>query len=175
MNLIVAPETCRLIAASPLNVTPEGATVGKDLLELKRVGGTLKVTGMAVSVAPAGGGAAGGGRSAGTRPNGDIPLSVRVGPRPTQRSGALDAGGSDTYLIRAGAQQLVEIRIDGVRARDIVARLLVADTDTAVDARADQGVRTWTGRVGAGEYRIQIVRLAPGADTLTYTLSVTLR
>jgi len=170
-DLVMTPDLCRSISAAAARVTPEGATLGKNLVELRRVNGTLKATAMSVTLTPAGATA----RSADALPNGDIPLSVRVGPRPTQRSGTLEAGGSDAYLIRASAQQLVEIRIEGVPGRDVVARLVDARSNTPVDARADQGVRVWAGRVAAGEYRIQVVRRSAGPDTLTYTLAVSLR
>ncbi len=170
-DLIMTPDLCRSISVASARVITGGAMLGNDLVELLRVNGTLKVT--AMSVAPSSAGASA--RRADALPNGDIPLSVRVGSRPTQKSGTLEAGASDVYLIRASGQQFVEIRLDGVPGRDVVARLVEARGNTPVDARADQGVRVWAGRVAAGEYRIQVVRRSTGPDTLTYTLSVTLR
>jgi hypothetical protein len=45
-----------------------------------------------------------------------------------------------------------------------------------VDARAD-GTRVWVGRVPVeGDYRLEVVRLATGGDSvLTYTLLVSVR
>jgi hypothetical protein len=55
-----------------------------------------------------------------------------------------------------------------------VARLTNVRTGKAVDDRAHEGVRTWTGRLpDEGDYRIDVVRLDTGRDPrLSYVLTV---
>ena len=46
------------------------------------------------------------------------------GQTTTQLYGTLTAGASDSYVLWATKGELLEIRVDGVRGRDIVARLV---------------------------------------------------
>jgi hypothetical protein len=81
------------------------------------------------------------------------------------------------YLVSAAKNRLLEVRINGVTGRETVARIFNAKTRAPIDARAGEGVRTWIGRLPEdGSYRIEVVRLAPGAaPRLDYLMIVTLR
>lgn len=101
---------------------------------------------------------------------------LRAGLRSTQLSGALARGDRDSYVVFVKQGQLLEVRIEGVRGREIIARVLDAE-GTAVDARAREGGRTWAGRVPAsGDYRIDVLRAAKSdVAELTYALVVGVR
>lgn len=169
-DAILPPATLSAIASA--DVRPNGETLifGNSLLEASRAGDRFLITSMRLPV-PAKGGAS----AAASSSTGPVALSIRVGGRPTQRAGNLAPGGKDVYLVRAGDQQLLEVRIDGVRGRDIVARILQASTGAAVDPRAEKGMRAWSARVPAGDYRVEIVREGGQAPSLTYTASFSLR
>ena len=69
------------------------------------------------------------------------------------------------------------MRITGVSGRDIVLEIVNVKTRSPIDSKAKGGVRTWVGRIPEdGDYRIDVVRLAPGGDArLPYTLLLRLR
>jgi hypothetical protein len=104
-------------------------------------------------------------------------IIFRAGGGSGQFAGALAAGQTSSYVFRATKGQLLEVRVDRVRARDVVAKVSDAASRTPLDARAAEGTRVWTGRVPAdGDYRIDIVRLLrDGSAPLPYTLVVSLR
>jgi hypothetical protein len=85
-------------------------------------------------------------------------------------------GGRDSYVIWGDRNQVLEVRVTGVRDRDVVARIVRLKTKAPVDAAAGEGVRTWIGRVPeSGEYRIDVVRRASGREPILYGLSMRLR
>jgi len=104
-------------------------------------------------------------------------VSFRTGESSAGYTGTLAAGEHERYLVRASRNELLEVRVDRVRGRDIVARVFDAATKTSVDARGQEGARVWTGRVPAtGDYLIDVLRTAPaGEAVLTYWLTVSLR
>jgi len=145
----------------------EVITLGKDAVRIMRFGGEYKIIGIAV---PAPSGRVHAARRGTTR------VQFATGQSTAGFSGTLAANERETYLLHARRNDLVDIRIDGVHGKDIVARIIDARTGTPVDARAD-GTRVWVGRVPAdGDYRLEVVRLATGGDSvLTYTLLVSVR
>jgi hypothetical protein len=159
----------------PLTIAATTATIG-DVIRIERDGDRLAVTGItppqSASAAPdavqPGRAAAAGRRRSPQR------LGLDVGR--TQRAGTLGSGERDTYLVTATKNQLVEVRINGVNGRDVVARIVNPRTGAPIDARAGDGVRTWTGRMPeTGEYRVDVVRLAPGSAPLAYVIVVSLQ
>jgi hypothetical protein len=104
-------------------------------------------------------------------------VSFRTGESRAAFTGTLAAGEHERYVVRASRNELLDVRVDGVRGREIVARVFDAATGTAIDARAHEGTRVWTGRIPAsGDYLIDVVRTAPpGEAVLTYWLTVSLR
>ena len=100
----------------------------------------------------------------------------RAGSDSRQLAGALARGQRASYVVFAKRGQQLDVRIDGVRGRDVIARVVEASTGAPVDTRARDGVRAWAGRVSAtGDYRIDVERVAPGGAVLAYTLIVSVR
>jgi hypothetical protein len=81
------------------------------------------------------------------------------------------------HAARRARFELLEVRVDRVRRRDIVARIFDAATGSPLDARIQDGTRAWTGRVPAtGEDAIDVARAVPAGDTvLRYWLTVSVR
>jgi hypothetical protein len=79
--------------------------------------------------------------------------------------------------VKASRNALLEVRVDRVQGRDIVARVFDAITKAPIDARGGEGTRVWSGRLPAsGDYVIDVVRAAARRDAvLTYWLTVSLR
>jgi hypothetical protein len=113
--------------------------------------------------------------------NGARRATTVVGFRPGESSaaftGTLGAGEHERDVVRASRNELLEVRIDRVRGRDIVARVFDAATRIAIDARAQEGTRVWTGRIPASaDDLIDVARAAPpGEAVLTYWLTIGLR
>jgi hypothetical protein len=108
---------------------------------------------------------------------GTTAVSFRTGESSAGFSGTLASGEHERYIVHVSRNELLEVRVDRVRGRDVVARVLEASTGSPVDARARDGARVWTGRMpAAGDYLIDIVREAPAGDAvLTYALTVSVR
>jgi len=144
-------------------VTAGLVTVGIDAVRIEPVGSGLRITRITVPLAassPEGGAAA-------KRSGSHEPQRLTIGVGRIQRAGALAPGQRDMYLLSAMKNQLLEVRINGVSGRDIVARISSVSNRQPLDSRAHDGVRTWIGRVPAdGDYRIDVVRLASGGDSL---------
>jgi len=157
-----------------LTTTDEFATIGDDAVRIERVNGALAITRITV---PLGAAAAPGPTvrpDRGERAPARVPQRLYLGVGQLRRAGALAAGGRDSYVISAAKNQFLDLRITGVAGRAIVARLTNVRTGTAVDERAQAGVRTWAGRLpDEGDYRIDVVRLDTGGDPrLSYVLTV---
>ncbi len=159
--------------AASVAVTADLVTIGGDAVRVEPVGGGLRITRIAVPLAPSvveGDAAAkGGGRHE--------PQRLAIGIGRIQRAGALARRERDVYLLSAMKNQLLEVRINGVSGRDIVARIINVNNRAPIDSRAHDGVRTWIGRVPEnGDYRIDVVRLATGGDPrLPYVMVVSMR
>jgi hypothetical protein len=154
-------------------VSPDFATIGVDAVRIEPVGNVLKITRITIPLAAP---SPGGERSTGRR-GAREPQTVLVDFGRVQRAGALAAGERDAYLLSAMKNRLLEVRINGVTGRDIVARIVNLKTRAPIDSRAQDGVRTWIGRIPEdGTYRIEVVRLAPaGMPRLEYLMIVALR
>jgi hypothetical protein len=155
-----------------VTITGDFASIGAEAVRIERIGGALKVTRITVPLATpatATGAAAGGA--------GRAPERLMAGVGQVQRAGALAAGERDAYLLKAAKNQLLEVRINGVSRRDIVARITNVKSRAAIDSRAQDGARTWIGRIpDDGDYRIDVVRLAAaGPPRLEYLMIVALR
>jgi hypothetical protein len=166
------PVAGRPAPAYRINISDTVATVAGDMLWLQPSGGSLKITRITEPLTPPAPAAA---EAHATPGHAMKRLALTVGQ--TQVSGALASGGRDSYIVSAVKNQLIEVRINRVNARDVVARIIDLKTQAPVDARARDGVRVWTGRVpDEGDYRIDVVRLAPaGEPQLPYILVVSMR
>jgi hypothetical protein len=94
-----------------------------------------------------------------------------------QAIGTLAAGEARSYVVWGGQGQMLDVRVDGVRGREIIVRVVNARTGTPVDARAGEGVRRWAGRLSAAaDYRIDLTRGAPSREPAPrYALVVTVK
>ena len=167
------PARGRSASAPSVTVTADIVTIGVDTVRIEPVGGALKITRITVPLAASSAGTAAGV----TRSAGREPQRLVLGVGQIQRAGALARGERDAYLLSATKNQLLEVRINGVSRRDIVSRIISIKSGAPIDSRAHDGVRTWIGRIPEdGDYRIDVVRLAPGgAPRLPYVIVVSMR
>ena len=167
------PARGRSVPSATVIVTADVITIGVDAVRIEPVGGELKITRITVPLAGSSVGSAAGVSRGGGRDPQRLVLSVGQ----IQRAGALARGERDAYLLSATKNQLLDVRINGVSGRDIVARIISMTNGAPIDSRARDGVRIWTGRIPEdGDYRIDVVRLAPdGASRLPYVIVVNMR
>jgi len=147
---------------------PDVVSLGNGAIRIMRIDGRFRIIGMMVPPSS--------GKVRGAR-RGTTVVSFPKGQNTMGYSGTLAKSEHESYVVRAARNELLEVRVNGVRGRDIVAHIFEESTKTPVDARAADGTRVWTGRVpAAGDYRIDVVRAAPAGDAvLTYTLTVSVR
>ena len=147
---------------------PDVVNLGNGAIRMMRINGRFEIIGISV---PASSGKVRGAR------RGTTVVSFPTGQSTAAYSGTLAKGEHESYVVHAARNELLEVRVDRVRGRDIVAHVLDATTKTPIDARGRDGARVWTGRVpAAGDYRIDVMRAALGGDAvLTYTLTVSVR
>jgi hypothetical protein len=156
-------------AARPRVTKPnEVIVLGNGALRAMRVNGRFRIIGL-VPPPPS--------RKVRGARRGTTTVSFRTGESSAAFTGTLAAGEHERYVVHASRNELLEVRVDRVRGRDIVARVFDAATTTAVDARGQEGARVWTGRLPAtGDYMIEVLRTAPaGEAVLTYWLTINLR
>jgi hypothetical protein len=182
-DIVLTPALKALVASaaasagSPggaLTTTGEFATIGADAVRIEHINGALTITRITVPLGAAAAPAPDTRAGRGGRVHDETPQRLYLGVGQLRRAGALAAGARDIYVVSAAKNQLLDLRITGVTGRAIVARLTNVRTGKAVDQRAHEGVRTWTGRLPEeGEYRIDVVRLDTGRDPrLSYVLTV---
>jgi hypothetical protein len=147
---------------------PDVVKLGVDNIRIMRFDGRFRIIG--ITVPPSSGKVRGARR-------GTTVVSLAGGQGTASFSGTLARGEHESYRVHAARNDLIEVRVDRVRGRDIVARVLDAVTRTPLDTRGQDGARVWTGRVPAtGDYLVDIVRATPTGDpVLTYMLTVSVR
>jgi hypothetical protein len=167
------PVRGRQAPRTPVIVTAHLMTIGPDAVRIEPLGGELRITKITMPVAAP---SPESGVAVGRRPA-RAPERLVLDVGEIRRAGALDSGERDVYLLSAKKNRLLEVRITGVNGRDIVARIVRVTGSAPVDQRARDGARTWIGRLpDDGDYRIEVVRLAPGgASRLPYVIVVGMR
>jgi hypothetical protein len=98
-----------------------------------------------------------------------------AGPEQLARyAGSLAPGRSDRFVVYVERGRLIEARIDGVRGREILLRVLDAKTGKALEGTPPAGARVWTGRVpDAADYRVDVTRTGAGSgEPLSYLLVI---
>jgi hypothetical protein len=156
-------------AARPHVVKPNDVIVlGNGALRAMRINGRFRIIGI-VPPPPS--------RKVRGARRGIKTVSFRTGESSAAFTGTLAAGEHERYVVHASRNELLEVRVDRVRGRDIVARMFDAATKVPLDARGQEGARVWTGRLPAtGDYLVDVVRTAPAGEVvLTYWLTVNLR
>jgi hypothetical protein len=128
-------------------------------------------TGSGAPLAPPTGGASRGGSARSPQR-----LTLQGRQRIAQERGTVSAGETQSYVVWAGQGQMLEARIDGVRGREVLLKIVNAKTGTPIDARASEGLRRWSGRIATGaDYRIDVVRGDSSAAAPDYLLVVTVK
>jgi hypothetical protein len=164
------PAAGRPAPAVPVTISETLVTIGSDLIRVETMDGALRIVRVREPLTPV----AAGSKSVVREDREPQHLTLRIGR--TQLSGALGPNARTAYVVTATKNQLIDARITGVTGRDIVVRVIDLKTHEPVDARAKDGVRTWTGRVpDDGDYEIDVVRLAPGEPRLSYLLTLSMR
>lgn len=182
-DIVLTPALKALVASAAssagapggaLTTTGEFATIGADAVRIERVNGALTITRITVPLGAADTPAPDARVGRRSRAHEQAPQRLYLGVGQLRRAGTLAAGERDTYVVSGAKNQFLDLRITGVAGRAIVARLTNVRTAKAVDERAQEGVRTWAGRLpDEGDYRIDVVRLDTGRDPrLSYVLTV---
>jgi hypothetical protein len=166
----------------------DAISVAGGAIEAERIGGRFRITRIAVLTAsrdlqspPAAGSSsspAGPGASAGTRAvRTPRRLTFRAGQRSAQWADTVAAHETDAYVLFVAQGQMLDVRLDRVRGRDVIVAIVDHKTGRPVDARAGAGLRTWTGRIpAAGDYRIDVTRtVAESEPPLPYVLTVSFK
>ena len=104
-------------------------------------------------------------------------VAIRVGPRPTQVSGLLAPGATDSVMLFLPKGKVAAIRLERVPAGAAVIRVVHARTGVPLSGRASTDGRFVSGRPAEdGDYRVDVQRTENGDEThLPYMLSLSLR
>lgn len=105
------------------------------------------------------------------------PRRVTLRRGDTQFSGRLYGDGVDTYVISARKGDVVQARIEQFPGRSAALRVVEEKTGKSLDRPGASAPRLWSGTIQeAGDYRIEVVRLAPYCQpSFTYLLTLTMR
>jgi len=156
----------------PITVNQNGVVIGNNAVFIQQVGGLLRITGITVP-----------------RPDGEVaaaPLAsrqeprrvgIRVGPRPTQLSGALAGGASDAFMVWIPKGKVLEVRLERIQNRVAVVRVRHSATGAPLNPKTADGARVITGHaLESADYRIDVERTDSGDSApLPYVLSLRLR
>ncbi len=146
----------------------DGFTFASGRIRAGDVGGVMKI--VHIDVPPATG--------AGAPPN-PPPRRVNLRHGDTQFSGRLYGDGVDTYVVSLRKGSVVQARIEQFPGRSAAIRVIEQKTGKSLDrpGAAAAAPRIWNGTIqDAGEYRVEIVRLAPYCQpSFTYLLTITLK
>lgn len=164
-------------------INPQGLLIGNGVILAEPADGGYKITRIALVLEPAAAGTATPSAplpGATPKSSRSTPQRITIGGRARmgQASGSLEPNETRSYLVWAGQGQMFDVRVDGVRGREIIVRVYNAKTGAPVDARAAEGLRRWAGRVAiASDYRIEVVRTTPANDEPAprYVLVVTVQ
>ena len=165
-TLVFTPELrCELERHAP-TTDATGAMLAGRRVRLVNDGGTLRIT--RIVVPPASGSAP---------PPPSKPLQAYFRKGQAQFAGRLFGDGVDTYLVfgRKGAR--LEARIERFPGRGAFVRVLEPRAGRSLERPGAAAPRTWAGTlVEEGQYRVEVVRLAPYCEPpFTYLLTMTLR
>ena len=159
--------------AGAVRVDRDGVTLAEGRIQAVDVNGALKITRVNV---PAASGAA--------PPPPSKPQRVTLRTMGnTQFSGRLYGDGVDAYVVSLQKGNVVQARIEQFPGRSAMIRVVDGKTGRSLDRPAPGGAagaaapRIWSDTIReTGEYRIEVVRLAPYcAPSFTYLLTVTLK
>ena len=151
-------------ARGATGVSASAMTFANGSIRIQEVGGTLKITRVDV---PSATGIAASGPS---KPQ-------RVTRRNQQFSGRLYADGVDSYLFSGRKGDVVQARIEQFAGRSASVRVVQVSTGKALAGPSAPAPRVWNGTIQeAGEYRVEVVRLASSClPSFTYLLTITIK
>lgn len=153
--------------ASGIRVEADGVTFAQGRIHAVDVNGALKIARVTV---PAATGAA--------PPPPSKPRRVTLRTMgTTQFSGRLYGDGVDSYVVSLQKGNVVQARIEQFPGRSAAIRVVEAKSGRSLDRPGATAPRVWSDTIReSGEYRIEVVRLAPYcAPSFTYLLTVTLK
>lgn len=158
---------------SGIRVEPGGVTFAQGRIQAVDVNGALKIARISVPAATG---------AAPPPPSKPQRVALRAMGK-TQFSGRLYGDGVDAYVVSLQKGNVVEARIEQFPGRSAAIRVVEAKSGRSLNRPAPSGVegpaapRVWFDTIReTGEYRIEVVRLAPYcAPSFTYLLTITLK
>jgi len=152
--------------SSAIRVDSGGVSFASGRIHAGDVGGVLKIT--RLEVPPVTG--------AGAPPN-PPPRRVNLRRGDTQFAGRLYGDGIDTYVASLRKGAVVQARIEQFPGRSAAVRVIEQKTGKSLERPGATAPRFWTGTIqDAGEYRVEVVRLAPYCQpSFTYLLTITVK
>ena len=152
--------------APALSVDAGGASFGSGRVHVADVRGAMKIT--SVDVPRATGIAA---------PPNPAPRRVTILRGDVQYSGRLYGDGVDAYVVTARRGTLVQARIEQFPGRNATVRVVEAKTGKSLTQSGATAPRFVSAAIQEpGEYRVEVVRLAPYCvPSFTYLLTITIK
>jgi hypothetical protein len=152
--------------AAALQIDAGGVSFAGRRIHASDVNGALKIT--RIDVPPVTG--------AGAPPN-PPPRRVTIRKGDAQYAGRLYGDGVDTYVIPARRGDVIQARIEQFPGRSAAVRVVEQKTGKTLDRPGAAAPRVWNGTIQeAGDYRVEVVRLAPYCQpSFTYLLTITIK
>jgi hypothetical protein len=150
--------------ATAVRTDARGMTFANGSIHIHDVGGTLKMTRV------------------------DVPASSGLAPPPASKpqrmtrrnqqfSGRLYSGGVDAYVFSGRKGDVVQARIEQFTGRSAAVRVVQVSSGKVLQGPSAPAPRVWNGTIQEpGEYRVEVVRLAPYClPSFTYLLTITIK
>lgn len=152
--------------AGALRLGGGGITFAGGSIRADQVDGTLKITRLSVPPAT--------GISAPAQPP---PRRVTMRRGDVQYAGRLYGDGVDSYIVAARRGDVLQARIEQFAGRNAFVRVVEGKTGKPLDRAGSNAPRFTSVTIQeAGEYRVEVVRLAPYClPSFTYLLTVTIK
>jgi hypothetical protein len=152
--------------AAAIRVGGGGITFAAGNIRADQVDGGLKITRLSVPAA-----------KAIAAPPQPPPRRVTMRSGDVQYSGRLYGDGVDAYLVSARRGDVLQARIEQFAGRSATVRVVDQKTGKPLDRPGATAPRVWSGPIQEpGEYRVEVVRLAPYCQpSFTYLLTITLK
>ena len=164
--LVFTPELRCELEQKPVAVDAGGASLAGGRVRVVTDGGALRIT--RINVPPATGAAP---------PPPSKPQQAWFRQGQSQFAGRLYGDGVDAYLVSARKGARFEARIEKFPGRSAFVRVLDPRTGKPMERPGADAPRVWAGTLTEeGQYRVEVVRLAPYCEPpFTYLLTMTLR
>jgi len=154
------------VAKGPATIRAEGSgmSFANGSIHAGDVAGALKITRIDVPAATGAG-----------APPSPAPRRVNLRRGDTQFAGRLYGDGVDAYVVTLRKGAVVQARIEQFPGRSATVRMIEQKTGKSLAPPGAAAPRFWTGTIqDAGDYRVEVVRLAPYCQpSFTYLLTIT--